>query len=196
MRCYDTLIRPFFIGFFRIMNSTLIQPKQKLLAIAKPDPDEGLVSQYKYAEMIGRSRVYIGRLVEKGVITLVRGKIDPVIADRQILENTSPRKNSSESGKGKNDGTNGDTLNAVKIEKERFARDLLELDLKRKSGEYIDKKKADTAYSNKISAVIRRLHKTPKRISPAIAKEGDRIRCEDMIFNEIKEAVEEFGQHG
>ncbi len=179
------------------MSETLTLPKQTYLLEPEPDPDEGLVSQKKYGEMRGYSRVYINRLVrEKGVITLVNGKIKPELADRQILEYTSPRNKSLESSKGENSGTNGDKLIDVKIEKERFARDLLEIDLKRKSGQYIDKKKAATAFSNKITAVVRRLQKISKRISPSIAKESDRIKCEDMIFNEIKEAVEEFGQHG
>ena len=71
-----------------------------------------------------------------------------------------------------------------------------EIELKKERGEYINKKKADSAFSGKITAVVRRLQKISKRISPAVAKESDRIKCEDMIFNEIKEAVEEFGVQG
>lgn len=164
-----------------------------MLSIAEPDPDEGLVSQYKYADMIGRSRVYVNRLVHEGVITLFNGKINPEVANQQILENTSPRNNPDKSGKGPTNGIGIETLNGVKIEKERFTRDLLEIELKKKSGESINRKKAAIAFSNKITAVVRRLQKISKRIAPAVALENDRIKCEQMIYNEIKEAVEEFG---
>jgi hypothetical protein len=178
------------------MNTAILEqksPEQNMLSIAPKDPDEGLVSQYKYAEMIGRSRVYVNRLVHDGVITLFNGKINPEVANQQILENTSPQNKPDK--KGARSGTNDDTLNSAKLAEKRLNNQLLEIELKKKQGQYIDSEKAGKAFSNKITAVVRRLQKISKRISPAIALESDRIKCEEMIYNEIKEAVEEFGEN-
>ena len=53
-------------------------------------PTQELISQREYARRKGISNVAVNRAVKAGRITLVDGKIDPVLADRQWAENTDP----------------------------------------------------------------------------------------------------------
>lgn len=157
------------------------------------------VRQAKYGQMRGVSRQMVLKYVANGMLTVGRGiisnspsvRIDPEAADAELDEKLNPAF-SDKGGKSSVPTGNGSYYDE-KSRKEKVQRELLELELKRKSGEYINKKKAETAFSSKITAVVRRLQKISKRISPAVAKESDRIKCEEMILNEIKEAVEEFG---
>ncbi len=49
-----------------------------------------LVSQNKFAQIIGRSHTYVGNLVERGVIVLVNKKVDVESAKKAIEEHKDP----------------------------------------------------------------------------------------------------------
>ena len=49
-----------------------------------------LVSQNRFAKIIGKSHTYIGKLVERGVIVLVNGKVDVETAKAAIEEHKDP----------------------------------------------------------------------------------------------------------
>ena len=153
------------------------------------------ITQSQYANRRGISRQAIHKHVKNSVITLLpNGKIDPEAADIELEEKLDPAFRQDSKGERPFAPTgNGLLYHNEKAKKEKVQRMLLELDLKVKTGENINRKKAEGAFSNKITAVVRRLQKISKRISPAVAMESDRIKCEEMILNEIKEAVEEFG---
>lgn len=158
------------------------------------------ITQARYARMRGVSRQMVLKYIENGMLTEGRGiittspsvRIDPDEADVELAEKLDPAFTKKDEEGEKLNG-NGLLYHNEKARKEKAQRQLLELELKKKSGEYINKKKAASAFSGKITAVVRRLQKISKRISPALAKESDRIKCEEMIYSEIKEAVEEFG---
>lgn len=157
------------------------------------------VTQAQYGRRRGVARQMVLKYIENGQLTLGRGiisisptvRIDPDAADIELDEKLNPAFKKTE--KGEKPNGNGLLYHNEKAKKEKVQRALLELELKNKSGQYINKKKAEAAYSGKITAVVRRLQKISKRISPAVAMESDRIKCEEMILDEIKEAVEEFG---
>ena len=172
--------------------STATLPEQKTLSIVEKDPNEGLVSQYKYADMIGKSRVYINRLVHEGVITLFNGKIKPDVANQQILENTASSKNTSKKGK----GVSGIRLNDVRIEKELLNKTLLEMDIQTKKGELVNRAKTKTALANKVLAVVGNLQKVAHSISTEVARESDPLKCHNIIWNELKDCVEDFNING
>jgi DNA-binding XRE family transcriptional regulator len=175
------------------MTTATMEKENKLTLRNEEDYEKGEgITQSQYAQRRGISRQAIHKHVKNGVITLLpNGKIDPEAADIELAEKLNPAFKKTD----ENEKPNGNGLlyHNEKAKKEKAQRQLLELDLKKKSGEYINKKKAANAFSGKITAVVRRLQKISKRISPAVAKESDRIKCEEMIHNEIKEAVEEFG---
>lgn len=178
-----------------------IEKDNKLSLLSEEDFEKSQgVIQSRYAEMRGVTRQMISKYIASDLLTkgrgiLPNGNIDPEAADIELEEKLDPAFIKNQENRS-NPANDKETFHNEKCKKEKVQRKLLELDLKTKSGEYINKKKADIAFSSKITAVVRRLQKISKRISPAVAKESDRIKCENMIFNEIKEAVEEFGQHG
>jgi hypothetical protein len=49
-----------------------------------------LISQREYARRCGLSPSTVNEAIKRGRITLVEGKIDPVLADREWAENTDP----------------------------------------------------------------------------------------------------------
>ena len=183
--------------------STATMEKTEKFSLQSEEEFEKLqgVTQAKYGRMRGVSRQMVLKYVANEMLTVGRGiisnsptvRIDPEAADAELADKLDPafKKSEGEQPFAPTNG-NGSYLNE-KYEKTKVERELLVLELKKKSGEYINKKKAETAFSGKITAVVRRLQKISKRISPAVAKETDRIKCEEMILNEIKEAVEEFG---
>lgn len=67
-----------------------------------------------------------------------------------------------------------------------------EIELEKEHDNVVDKRRIEKAYGSKISAVITRLQKIPKRIAPSLAKQTNREECEEMVKTEIKDAVEEF----
>ncbi len=170
---------------------------QKLELLNEEDFEKSQgVTQSRYARMRSVTRQMISKYIKNDLLTegrgiLPNGRIDPEEANIELDEKLNPT--FSNKGVSPYAPTKTGSFHDEKCKREKVQRKLLELELKKKSGEYINKKKADIAFSSKITAVVRRLQKISKRISPAVAKEGDRIKCENMIFNEIKEAVEEFG---
>ena len=184
------------------MSSATIEKDNKLSLLSEDDFEKSQgVTQSRYARMRGVTRQMISKYIASNLLTkgrsiLPNGNIDPEAADIELDEKLNPAHIKSEENGSQSNPANGKgTFHNEKRKREKVQRQLLELELKKKSGEYINKKKADIAFSSKITAVVRRLQKISKRISPAVAKESDRVKCENMIFNEIKEAVEEFG-HG
>jgi transcriptional regulator with XRE-family HTH domain len=184
-----------------IMSDTATIDKKETFSLQSEEEFEKSqgITQAQYGRRRGVSRQMVLKYVANGMLTVGRGiistsptvRIDPEEADIELDEKLNPAFKKTEEGEKPNG--NGLLYHNEKARKEKAQRMLLELDLKVKTGENINRKKAESAFSNKITAVVRRLQKISKRISPAVAKESDRIKCEEMIHNEIKEAVEEFG---
>ena len=55
-------------------------------------PSRELISQREYARRRGISHVAVSRAIAAGRVTTVNGKIDPVVADREWVENTDQSK--------------------------------------------------------------------------------------------------------
>lgn len=200
------------------MTTTIENPqKLELLSDTAFEEKRG-ISQTAYAKHRGVERQAIHKHIKNGILTrggglLPNGKIDKEAADIELAEKLDPaHTGNADEQKGANKGTvsnapaspqagkgaDSNTLNfnRVKTLEKGYDVKIKELSYKKLTGELVDRVKTKNAYSSKITAVARRLQKIAKRISPAVAKESDRIKCENMILNEIKEAVEEFGQHG
>jgi oligoribonuclease (3'-5' exoribonuclease) len=180
--------------------------KLELLSEAKFEEKQG-VSQAEYARMRNMTRQNVHKHIQSGIITtLPNGNIDPEAADKEMADKLDPAHAQGNkgtehiaptNGKGaKGEDSNTFNFNRIKTLEKGYDVKIKELAYKKMAGEVVNKKKVESAFSSKITAVVRRLQKISKRISPAVAKESDRVKCEAMILNEIKEAVEEFGQHG
>ena len=176
------------------MTATIEKTKKLELFTDDEFKEKQGVSQAEYGRMRDMSRQNVFKHVQNGVITLLpNGNIHPESADKELADKLDPAFTPAAFDGKQAAGAKAGSFHDEKTKKEKTQRELLEIELKKKRGEFVDKVKTKNAYSNKITAVVRRLQKISKRISPAVAKESDRIKCEDMIFNEIKEAVEEFG---
>lgn len=163
--------------------STATLPEQDLLSIAEPDPDEGLVTQAEYARMKGVSKVYIGRLVSKGVITLFRGKINPDIADDQLNDNTSTQRG----GGGTKKTT---TFMEAKTKEKRYQAELAQLTYQQRAGELVKAKEVEAAAFERGRVLRDKLLNIASRIDKRLAAETDVTICNKIITDEIELAIE------
>ena len=165
--------------------STATLPEQKTLSIVEKNPMDGLISQAAYARMKGVSKVYIGRLVSEGVLTLVYGKINPELADKQI-EEMKP----SGIGEKKQKSSKKSSFSEAKTSEKRLQVSLLELNYQEKSGELVKAKDVEVAAFNEARKLRDNMLNIPDRISALIAAEGDENVVRKIITDEIEKGLQ------
>lgn len=186
------------------MTTAIIEKKEsdkfELLSPSEYTKAQG-VTQADYARHRKITRQMVHKYISQGkIIKMDNENIDVEASDERLDDLLDPSftGNADEQrGVKKEDASMGScpaSFAERKLYRLGLQIQLEEIELKKERGKYIDKKKADSAFASKIISVMRRLQKIPKRISPTVAQETDRIKCEGIILNEIMEAVEEFGQ--
>ncbi len=163
------------------------------------------ITQAEYARRRGVSRQIISRQVQLGIIKLLpNGNIDPAKADKQLEDNLNPAftPNAPQSVEADNRvgpalrGKQGDkskmTFNKVRTLEKGYDVKLKELVYKEKVGELVNRVKMSNAYRNKVTAVVGKLQKVADRICEEVARESDRLKCRNIIYNDIKASVEDF----
>ena len=159
---------------------------QNMLSIAEKDPNEGLVKKAEYARMKGVSKVRIGRLVDDGVITLVNGKIDPELADKQIAdampEGIGAKKKKSSGKKS--------SFTEAKTSEKRIQVAMLELNYQEKSGELVKAKDVEVAAFNEARKLRDNMLNIPDRISALVAAEPDENAVRQIIIDEIEKGLQ------
>jgi hypothetical protein len=167
------------------MNTATL-PEQKTLSIVEKDPMEGLVSQAEYARTKKVSKVYIGRLVSDGHITLSYGKIDPELADKQI-EEAFP--NGMGEGK-KKASSKKSSFSEAKTNEKRLQVSLLELNYQEKAGELVKAKDVQVAAFNEARKLRDNMLNIPDRIAALIAAEDDENAVRKIITDEIEKGLQ------
>jgi len=158
-----------------------------MLAIAEKDPNEGLVSQAEYARMKDVSKVYIGRLVKNGTITLDdSGKIDPDLADKQI-ENAMPE---GIGVKKKKSSSKKSSFSEAKTHEKRIQVSLLELSYQEKAGELVKAKDVEVAAFSEARKLRDNMLNIPDRISALVAAEDDENVVRQIITDEIEKGLQ------
>ena len=171
-----------------------------------------LITQAEWARRRGFSRQYVGRLVKRGVVRLVDGKIDPAEADAAIVavrEPARPRRRSgapkAEPARAKPAGDSRDiepvslpqgghlpTLllqSRIKSEVERAK--LLEIKAKVEAGKYVDADEVKVAAFNRARVVREALLSIPDRIAAVLAAETETQKVHAIIAAEVRQALEE-----
>ena len=161
-----------------------------------------LISQREYARRRGISNVAVNRAVRAGRISLIEGKIDPDLADKEWAENTDPStpknrvtgkpqqtRNPDEASKPMDLGDEKSPTTGYA--KARAAREVynaqhakLDLDLKR--GELVRADEVRLAAFNMARKARDQLIALPERVSATIAASSDPVEVQQILENEIE----------
>lgn len=162
------------------------------------------ISKSEYAKARGWNRSYITKLSKKGLLVEVDGKINVGATDKRIKEAQDParepfRKEVKGNGKvkatRKNTGPNqeaGDlSYNQARTERERIKakREKIEYDLL--IGKMVDSEEVRIAAFNRGRALRDAIFNIPDRISPILAAETDPRKVHQILFKELRVALEE-----
>ncbi len=157
-----------------------------------------LISQRKFAEMLGVSRTTIWQHVQKGNITLIDGKIDPEKAKEELASNidlthgrtkvliTSKKEAAVKAAR--HDSTIN--FNSAKAQRENYRAKMAELEYNEKAGIYVIAKKVRDVNETLYRRFRDRLLNIPDRICGQLAAETDQQRVSDLLEAEIKKAIE------
>lgn len=175
-----------------------------------------LITQAEWARQRGFSRQYASRLVRRGVVPLIDGKVDPVQADAALAALREParplrRARPSESKASKPEATSplkpgssgpeplslpqsGDLptlLLKTRIKSEVERARLLEIKARVEAGKYVDADDVKVAAFNRARVVRDSLLNIPDRLASVVAAESDSRKVHAMLAAEIRQALED-----
>ncbi len=175
-----------------------------------------LITQAEWARRHGFSRQYVRRLVQKGVVRLIDGKVDLAQADAALaaireparaLRRTRPAqaeprgerataqsKSGSSAPEPVSPPQSGDLptlLMKTRIKSEAERGKLLELKAKVEAGKYVDADEVRVAAFNKGRTTRDNLLNIPDRLSGMLAAEGDARKIHTLLTAEMRQAMED-----
>lgn len=160
-----------------------------------------LLTQADYARHRGCTPPTVHRAIKDGRITLINGKIDPAVADRewdantdhQMRENALSRVTKSKEEEalthGEEAAKNGDTYLAWKTRRERAEALRSELAHAQASGELYEKAAADRAAKTMARLLRDRLFGIASRVSAELAGLSDPAAIEALLNRELRAAL-------
>jgi hypothetical protein len=174
------------------------------------------MTQAEWARRHGFSRQYVSRLVSKGVVHLINGKVDPAQADAALAAIREParparRTKPTQTGRGHRSAAapsspeasgpeplslphGGDLptlLLKTRIKSEVERARLLEIKARVEAGKYVDADEIKVAAFNRARVVRDSLLNIPDRLAGVIAAESDAQKVHAMLATEIRQALEE-----
>jgi hypothetical protein len=161
----------------------------------KKEKKSNLITQSAYAKLKGISRQAVNEHVSRGNITLIDGRIDPVLADRQLLSNIDPSQDSKilknlDPERYLEEQQTILIYNKAKAKKMYFSAKLLELEYKMKTGELINLNDVKKEAFTRARRLRDRLLNIPDRVSALIAGEGDHEKVLKILQQEFKKALD------
>jgi hypothetical protein len=176
-----------------------------------------LMSQAEYARHRGCNPAAVTRAIQEKRISLINGKIDPVVADVQWAANTRARADSKpatekgaqlaglapapaakgDAGQG-GDGKPDDYLQS-RARREAAEAEMAELALLERKGDLVNKAQVRAELASQLSAFKDSLLQVGARLAPLVAAESDIARCQQLIDAELHAALHAFttaGDHG
>ena len=149
------------------------------------------MTQAEYARHRGISKQAVGQAVKAGRLTLIDGRLDPLIADVEWDARTDASQQKRSEGNSRPPA--GDAREAYFAERrrrEKIAADLLELQLRLKTGEVCLTAEKDRQLFNLLRALRDRILGVPDRILPLlISAAPDGFRMAAILENELKDAL-------
>ena len=152
------------------------------------------MSQRAYAKTRGVSPSYINRLVQQGRLKLVDGKINKLIADKELgspIKADPPRKGKGRGGrkKGQSAKESGSDYWFQKERHERIKCDLAELELRKKAGELIVAQEVEDELEKMLTAFRAKLLAMPTTLSPELSGTSEPTEIKIILDQAVEEVI-------
>ncbi|GJQ59775.1 MAG: hypothetical protein D8M57_13180 [Candidatus Scalindua sp. AMX11] len=159
-----------------------------------------LISQRAFAKMLGITTTTLAKHIKTGKMDLVEGKVDPVLAKKQLAKNidmthgrTKLKIGGKKTEEAKNDRQNdGATFSKAKAFKEGYKAKLAELEYKEKIKEYVKAVDVESAAFNMARKIRDQLLNIPDRVQAEFAaltgRKSEEVRT--ILLREIQTAIE------
>lgn len=160
-----------------------------------------LLTQKAYAKRRRVTPQYVNKLVAKGVIRLVRGKVNPGQADRALqaqrrignLPRRKKKKGANAHGGGRPAGTGGAakatsatrSLTASRADREKWLAKQAELDYQRASGRLLPAGEVREAWSKAFARLRTAFRRLPRALADPLAKMASAPEVEARLLEEI-----------
>lgn len=153
-----------------------------------------------YGKSRGITHVRVHQLVQEGKLTLVYGKIDPDQADAELAITLDPRRRMQRKlGTGESStahkheltqaAKDAMALRRAQTRREEVKADMAELELKRRSGEMIDRRQTVRAFFTLFRVTRDAVLNCSPRLSALVAVEKNRRKCQKIIDGVLKDAL-------
>jgi len=169
-----------------------------------------LISQAEWARRQGFSRQYASRLVQRGVVSLVDGKVDPAQADAALTALRQPARPERRAGGSDAERPAGRSaplaepqplslpqggdlptlLLKTRIKSEVERARLLEIKAKVEAGKYVDADEVRVTAFNRARIARDALLSIPDRLAAVLAAETETARVHTIIAAEMRQALE------
>lgn len=164
-----------------------------------------LLTQIAYAKRMGVSRQYIGELVQKGVLPLTDGKIDPAVADAIIEARREPARALRRKSSHQQETTDPakrtilaselpTLLLKTRIKSETEKAKLLEIKAKVEADKFVDIDVVKAAGFKRGRIIRDGMLAIPDRIDAIVAIETDRRKINQIMMDEITRVLEELSK--
>jgi hypothetical protein len=161
-----------------------------------------LITKAEYARRRGCDPAAVTRAVQKGWITEIDGKIDPVVADVQWAANARSRADSRPAtaigaqlagiappSSAPSTGPTEATYFASRARREEAEAKLAELKLQEQQGQLVRADLVRAATAKWAVAVRESMMQIPSRLAPVLAAESAAAKIHDMLQEEIRQAL-------
>lgn len=167
-----------------------------------------LISQNEYAKRRGVSREAVRQHVVAGRISLIDGKIDPVVADAQWTANVrNPKaafvrpKQLIEHRPIQNDPSPdidiAKTVYALQLaraKRETHEANLAEMKERQRAGELVELAQVHLAYTTLAAQLRAALERIPDKLAPRLAAETDEHAVHALLLTELDQTLIDMGQ--
>lgn len=153
-----------------------------------------LISQNEYAKQRGVSREAVRQHVASGKITLIDGKIDPVVADAQWAANVRNPKpfTQPKAADPLPDSAIPQTvydLHLARAKRETHEANIAEMKERQYAGELVELQAVEKANADIFVQTRNALERIPDKLAERLAAESDPFACRELLTTEIEQTL-------
>jgi hypothetical protein len=161
-----------------------------------------LITKAEYARRRGCDPAAVTRAVQKGWITEIDGKIDPVVADVQWVANARSRVDSrpatamgaqlagvAPAAPAPSSGPTEATYFASRARREEAEAKLAELKLQEQQRQLVRADQVRQEMARLAASLRESLMQLPARLSPVLAAESDAAKVQDLLGEELRQVL-------
>ena len=154
-----------------------------------------LITPAEYARQRGCSRQNVSQKIKTGGITLIDGKIDPELANKEWIASTKQLRPEPEKSQAHEAVTKAATASYnyqdSRAKRESHEADLAELKLRKMAGELVEIEDVQFAMTDFGASVRSLIEQLPARLSPMLAAETDLQAIKALLTTECNALIKE-----